>query len=202
MVTYDSDIEPDDLIPAYIESRTRLFEIQRPLQDVGKQKNRKAAPAAPRDPAEEAEVARLEAKIDHIEKDVIFQRDCDVAEQQWRAKKASLEKDYTANRKQKLEEAEEAGDATTESVAAGTQNGVTDEAERIAAEILAENEDEDDDGLADLFASLPVSEVDPDTGKIQTVMNGSQGSRVVIRDFGKWTGVSPVRALEEACRSR
>jgi ATP-dependent RNA helicase DHX29 len=88
-------------------------------------------------------------------------------------------------------------------VSNGTED-VNDEAARIAAEILAENgEDSDDDAaLADLFASLPVNEVDPLTGKTNTVMNGSDGSKVIIRDFGKWTGVNPVRTLEEACRAR
>ncbi len=82
---------------------------------------------------------------------------------------------------------------------------INDEAARIAAEILAENEedeDDDDQALADLFSSLPVSEVDPLTGKTNTVMNGPDGSKVVIRDFGKWNGVNPSRTLEEACRAK
>ena len=61
---------------------------------------------------------------------------------------------------------------------------------------------EDDEALVGLFASLPMTEIDPDTGKTDTVINGIDGSKIVIRDFGKWSGVSPARALEESCRAR
>ena len=64
-----------------------------------------------------------------------------------------------------------------------------------------DNADEDE-SLSDLFASLPVQETDPTTGKTANVINTSDGVKIYIRDFGKWTGVSPMRALEEACRSR
>jgi ATP-dependent RNA helicase DHX29 len=68
--------------------------------------------------------------------------------------------------------------------------------------LLEENGSDDDAALADLFASLPVNEVDPLTGKSSTVINGSNGIKVTIQDFGKWTGVNPTRVLEEACRAR
>jgi ATP-dependent RNA helicase DHX29 len=79
---------------------------------------------------------------------------------------------------------------------------VNNEAERIAAEILAEVNDDDEDDIGGLFASLPQNEVDASTGESRTVVNSSDGSQIVIRDFGKTTGISPRRALEEACRSR
>lgn len=134
------------------------------------------------------------AKLDRIERDILF--DKFVAEQQWRAKKISLEKEYAAKKAEaKKEEAPREPPASEEG-----PDDVNAEAERIAAEVLAQ---EDDDGaLADLFSSLPVSEVDPVTGKTSTVVNEANGAKVTIRDFGKWTGVSPMRALEEACRSR
>lgn len=78
--------------------------------------------------------------------------------------------------------------------------GIHEEAERITAEILAQ--DDESDGLADLFANLPTEEVDKETGRTSTVVHGPDGVKITIRDFGKWTGVSPMRALEEACRSR
>jgi len=193
--SYDEDIEPDQLLPFYLETKAKLFEVQRPRQDQGKGKGPKVKPGAqPVSPEE----ALLLAKIDRVEKDVLF--DKYVAEQQWRAKRIVLEKEYSAVLKKQAEKLKEVdGDAG----ASEGLEGVNEEAERIAAEILAEDDDDDDDQtLADLFSSLPVSEVDPVTGKSSTVMNGPDGSKVTIRDFGKWTGVSPMRALEEACRSR
>jgi ATP-dependent RNA helicase DHX29 len=188
-VTYNEDIEPDELLPLYLETKTKLFAIERPRQDTAKAKGPKHRTQSPNDPEE----ALLLAKIDKVEKDVLF--DKYVAEQQWRNKRIVLEKEYAAAKAAEKKEA-----AAEEPPAAQDSDDINAEADRIAAEVLAE--DSDDGALADLFASLPVSEVDPVTGKTNTVMNGADGSKVTIRDFGKWTGVTPMRALEEACRAR
>ncbi|KAK1754041.1 ATP-dependent RNA helicase DHX29 [Echria macrotheca] len=186
-ITYDEDIEPDQLLPFYLETKAKLFEIQRPRQDAPKKGKPDRTP----------EEALLLAKIDRVEKDVLF--DKYVAEQQWRAQRIVLEKQYAATKKQAAEQKVE---EKVEEQATTNGDDINEEAERIAAEILAENEDDDDQALADLFSSLPVNEVDPVTGKSSTVMNGTDGSKVTIRDFGKWTGMSPTRVLEEACRAR
>ena len=195
---FTEDIEPDDLIPAYIETQTKLFEIQRPRQEAPRGKGPKSKPNVPVDSDE----AMLLAKLDKIEKDILF--DKFVADQQWRDKKIMLEKAYAQAKKTRaVEEKQDAADV--ENSPLGETDEINEEAARIAAEILAENgenEDDDDEALADLFSSLPVSEVDPVTGKTNTVLNGADGSKVIIRDFGKWNGVSPSRALEEACRAR
>lgn len=140
--------------------------------------------------------ARLESKLTRIESDVLF--DKFLADQQWRTEKIALEKEIGAAKKQaKLEQAA-ASNGNKEKGA--VDDDINNEAERIAAEILAETNDDDD--LAGLFASLPKNEVDPSTNKMQTVVTSKEGVRIVIRDFGKWTGINPRRVLEEACRSR
>lgn len=186
---YDEDIEPDQLLPFYLETKAKLFAIQRPRQEATKRKGPKDKIEISSDPEE----ALLLAKLDRVEKDVLF--DKYVAEQQWKAKRIILEKEYAAARAE-----EKKKEVPEEPPAANGTDDVNAEAERIAAEILAE--EDDDDALADLFASLPVSEVDPVSGKTNTVVNGADGSKIIIRDFGSWTGVTPMRALEEACRSR
>ncbi|KAH8902299.1 P-loop containing nucleoside triphosphate hydrolase protein [Coniochaeta sp. PMI_546] len=197
-VTYDEEIEPDDLLPVYLESKEKLFALQRPSQDAARLKvPRKSARGGSNNPEE----ALLLAKIEKIEKDVLF--DKYVAEGQWRARKIVLEKEYALARKQTLEEeAKEKEASDSREPDEDDQDEVSREATRMAAEILAQNDEDEDDALADLFASLPTNEVDPTTGKTNTVINGTDGSKVIIRDFGKWTGVSPIRALEEACRAR
>lgn len=190
-VTFDEEIEPDQLLPFYLDTKTKLFEIQRPRQDTSKRKGTKEKPSGSSDPEE----ALLLAKISRVEKDVLF--DKYVAEQQWRNKRIMLEKEYAAAR---AEDKKKETPGEGEALEPDDASDVNAEAERIAAEILAD--DDDDEGLADLFATLPVTEIDPVTGKTNTVMNGADGSKVIIRDFGKWTGVTPMRVLEEACRSR
>lgn len=196
VVTCDSDIEPDDLVPAYLDAKAKLFESER---EHNLKKKPKLDPAQQQESDEEYKLAKLHAKIARIESDVLF--DKFVAEQQWKARRIVLEREIAAKRQQKaLEQAAES--EAIEEAEEPPHDDVNEEAERIAAEILAQGEDDDSDGLADLFANLPTNEVDPTTGKTNTVVNGANGIKVTIRDFGKWTGVSPLRVLEEACRSR
>lgn len=193
-ITCDSDIEPDDLIPVYIETKSKLFSAERAQQE-----SKRSKPSVPTD---EGVIPRLQAKLERIEKDVLFDRY--PAEQQWKAKKMALEKELAATRRQKAQDAtSEATETSPEPTEEPLTGDVNDEAERMAAEILAEGADDDDDNaLAGLFDSLPTNEVDADTGKTNTVVNGPDGVKVTIRSFGTWTGVSPMRALEEACRAR
>ena len=124
------------------------------------------------------------------------------AEQQWKVQRVDLERQLAAAKQERQDQAVEKPTTEEEPVSEKTDDGdVNDEAERIAAEILAEVNDEEDD-IGGLFASLPQNEVDASTGESRTVVNSADGNQVVIRDFGKSTGVSPRRALEEACRSR
>ncbi|KAI1633335.1 P-loop containing nucleoside triphosphate hydrolase protein [Biscogniauxia mediterranea] len=201
-VVCDEDIEPDNLIPAYLETKAKLFQIQRPKQDTkrprsGKRPGSNGVKESLQDsPEEQLEEAKLVAKIERIEQDVLF--DKFAAEQKWRVNRVELEKEFAAKKKQ----AE--GDKMQDESAQGDEadgDDVTKEAERMAAEILQQDDDDDDQALSDLFASLPVQETDS-TGKTTTVVNGADGVKITIRDFGKWSGVTPMRILEETCRSR
>ena len=193
-MTCEIDIDPDDLIPAYLDTRAKLFALGR----VRQQGRKKVKLLSAQEQAAEDEEAKLQAKLARIENDVLF--DKFVAEQQWKVRRVALEKEIAAERQVKAQERA----AETETSEELSNGDVNDEADRIAAEILAQGDDDDDDeeALADLFANLPTNEVDPTTGKTTTVVNGADGVKVVIRDFGKWTGMSPQRVLEEACRSR
>lgn len=195
-VTYDSDIEPDDLVPTYLETKSRLYELERGQQGKKGQSGDKAGESS-----EETEIARLHAKIDRIEKDVLF--DKLPAEQKWKAQKIMLERQFAAAKKQLAQEgASRELEREVKEPAAPPNEDVNDEAARIAAEILAEEHNDDDDGaIANLFANLPMTEVDA-SGKSNTVVIGANGVKIIIREFGKWTGISPMRALEEACRAR
>ncbi|RYO83781.1 hypothetical protein DL764_009424 [Monosporascus ibericus] len=198
VATCTEDIEPDDLIPAYLETKAKLFQIQRPRQGISKARSAKQ-PSRDND-SDDLEEAKLLAKIDRIEQDVLF--DKHLADQKWRADRINLEKEFAAAKKQQVEEGNPQDESAQKGEAESEEDDVAKEAERIAAEILQQDEAEDDQLLADLFASLPTQEVDTVTGKTNTVINGADGVKIYIRDFGKWSGVSPMRALEEACRSR
>lgn len=201
---YDSDIDPDDLLPVYLECKTNLFITQQsmPKKDLSRGNVRNLAAnnktaAASTDP----EPARWLRKIKRIQDDVLF--DQYIADQQWETKRIQLEKDAAAQRR-----AAEISQDNSDSNSQGSQtlvdsdDEVSKEAARIGAELLEENGSDDDGALADLFASLPVNEIDPVTGKSSTVVTGLNGVKVTIREFGKWSGINPTRVLEEACRAR
>ncbi len=205
-IVCNSDIEPDDLIPDFLETKAKLFEVESYLRPNGSR-------GKPESPSEEtlAQIEQLKARLERIDKDVLFDRDA--AEVEWRRRRIELEKDLaTQKAKLKKEEEEEAAAAATaaavsvdpESTEQDTDpsDEITKEAERIAAELLAQDDDDEDQLLADMFANLPTTEVDQETGKTTTVVNDANGSRITIRDFGKWLGISPLRVLEEACRAR
>lgn len=142
------------------------------------------------------QVAKLEAKIRKIESDVLFDKAS--ADHEWKSKKVLIEKNLAASRV-KQEVAPEPEQASPPPPP--KDDDINDEAERIAAEILAEKEDDFDD-IGGLFDTLPQSEVDPSTGESKTVITSANGAKTYIRDFGKWAGVSPRKVLEDACRSR
>jgi ATP-dependent RNA helicase DHX29 len=149
-----------------------------------------------------AEISKLQRKLKKIEDDVLF--DQYEADKQWGEKRIQLERDAAAARNAAAIKAESAGTELETDVQEDeeSEDEISREAARMAAEVLEADGSDDDAAISDLFASLPVTEVDAITGKSSTVINGSDGTKVTIRDFGKWTGVSPRRVLEEACRAR
>lgn len=191
----DSDIDPDDLLSVYLDCKSKLFEMDgsssKPVNGPNTQSRQTPSKSgANQDPAR----AKLLRKIKKIQDDILF--DQYIANQRWEAQRIILERD-SAHRRAATRELNE------ESLTlADSDDEVNKEAARIGAELLAGDDSDDEAALADLFASLPVNEVDPLTGKSITVVNGSNGVKVTIRDFGKWTGVNPTRVLEEACRAR
>lgn len=200
-IDYDSDLDPDDLLPVYLECKTELFHLQshtskpptsRPGVRNHTPHSRVSAP--PTGP----EAAKLLRKIKKIEDDVLF--DQYIADQQWEMKRIQLERDAAAHRSA-LHLSQDAGSQGSESLV-DSDDDVSKEAAKMGAALLEDTGSDDEAALADLFASLPVDEVDPLTGKSSTVINGTNGVKVTIRDFGKWTGVNPTRVLEEACRAR
>lgn len=207
VATCDEDFEPDDLIPAYLETMGKLFWSQRPRQGTKRLNGAKSRPA-PTEPAD-LEEAKLLAKVDRIEQDVLF--DKPLAEHLWRNRRIELEKEFASNvRKAEQEREQQEREQEQEKTAVDLDqenesdddddDEIAKEAKRMAAQVLQEDSGEDE-ALADLFANLPVQETDA-TGKTSTVINGADGVKITIRDLGKWSGVNPMRALEEACRSR
>jgi ATP-dependent RNA helicase DHX29 len=203
---YDSDIDPDELLPVYLKTKEKLFHLQpskvSPQIDNKRSRDRGATgkttmqkPQVLVDP----EVTKLQRKLQKIENDVLF--DQYIADQQWEKQRIVLEREAAAERTAKSGGPPERIPHPAE-VLEEPDDEISREAARIAAEVLEEDQSDDDAAIAELFASLPVTEVDPVTGKSSVVVNSSDGKKITIRDFGKSTGITPRRVLEEACKAR
>ncbi|PQE23976.1 helicase associated domain-containing protein [Rutstroemia sp. NJR-2017a WRK4] len=198
-IDYDSDIDPDDLLPVYLESKEKLFLIQSTKSSSESRENNKKNGRKPSESVStNGEAGKLARKIKRIEDDVLF--DKYVADQKWDVRRIQLEREGAARRALELV-ADEKELSETDTVE-DSEDEVSREAAKIGKAMLEDTGSDDDAALSDLFASLPVTEVDPLTGKSSTVVNGNNGVKVTIRDFGKWSGVNPTRVLEEACRAR
>lgn len=197
ILEYDSDIDPDDLLPVYLDCKRKLFESQTSRLNASRQREngRRAVPRTQPQIHEDPEAAKMIRKIKRIEDDVLF--DQYLAGHQWETIRIGLERNAAANR---LTEELKSDDLEVNSD--DSEDEVSKEAARIGAAMLEDDDSDDDQAISDLFASLPVSEVDPLTGKSSTVINDSSGVKVFVRDFGKLSGVSPRRLLEETCKAR
>ncbi|KAL4916916.1 P-loop containing nucleoside triphosphate hydrolase protein [Aspergillus aurantiobrunneus] len=171
----DSSLDPDTLVPKYLDLQTRLYNLRPEIYDnLKKGKNGQPAGATADDP----EALKLQRKIRSTENDVLFDRK--EAEYLWREKLDELRKEAAIFRRS----------------GANTEKEQVDkkEPELGAAGTLAD--DEAGDLLGDMFQDEePTLELGVITEELNKVS-------IATRDFGKWTGLSPRRVLEEACKAR
>ena len=110
------DLEPDQLLPFYLELKECLFSIQRPRSDAVKNGRPKNPTNGDSSPQEDTEELVLLAKLELVEKDPLF--DGPVAIQTWREKRAILEKEYAASKKKQIELVREKASAPSDVAAA------------------------------------------------------------------------------------
>lgn len=188
----DSDLEEDQLVPTYLKIRGRLFEID---PDIVESKSRKQlkVPKSRSVKSHPPAVRKLLSQLHQLESDALFDRDN--AEAQWPAKRSQIAQTKAASRLQ--------AQTTVQPEEKPKQSNVQ------AVPLKIDEEDatlEDDDTLfgddssgllADMFSAIPDQVTSSD------VTNGDATSEtIVLRDFGKQSGLAPRRLLEEAVRAR
>ncbi|CAO2654388.1 Nn.00g111210.m01.CDS01 [Neocucurbitaria sp. VM-36] len=191
----DSDLELDDLIPAYLRIKSKLYEIDPQLIEAGSRKQTRGSksknPATM--PNQSPAVRKLLSQLQKLTSDALF--DEYEAEAQWPARRNQLAQSLAEKRLQKetqhapTEQRQDVPDVPIEStelkldVAANTPDPVGSEDET--------------DLLGDMFSAIP------DQGETkQAAPTDINTENVVLRDFGKASGITPRKVLEEAVRSR
>jgi ATP-dependent RNA helicase DHX29 len=193
----DSDLELDELIPAYLKIKGKLFEIDPQLVDASTRKppkgarSKKSAPA----PAQTPAVKKLLSQLQQLTSDALF--DEDQAEAQWPAKRNQIAQ--TQAEKRQRQGAQPSGspvqgkDATLDLPVPAKI-----EATATSSKPPSEHEGEEDaDLLGGMFSAVPDAAPAP-----ENTSNGASAEDIALRDFGKMSGMSPRKVLEEAVRSR
>lgn len=185
----DSDefVELETLIKKYISLQSQILQLQpdfslhKHKKSKFKQNESNILPIP--------KVAKLLAKIHKIESDVLF--DEYEASLRWMIVRNQYAQESAERRKYDLDKRNNVDSAAA--VKSSPRDALVDG---------KGDEDEQFDMMGDLFSSLPDIISDPATGASSLVGRDVVGHTITIRDFGKWSGYSPRRVLEEACKAR
>jgi ATP-dependent RNA helicase DHX29 len=192
----DSDLELDELIPAYLKIKGKLFEIDPQLVDASTRKpkggkSKKTVPVPTQTPA----VRKLLSQLQQITSDPLF--DEYKAEAQWPAKRNQIAQSQ-AEKRQRTDS--KSGDSQVQDKDVTLELPVSAKVEAAPAPAASSTEhegEEDADLLGGMFTA--VSDATPAS---ENTSNGVSSDDIALRDFGKMSGVSPRKVLEEAVRSR
>lgn len=180
----DSSIDPDTLVPEFLELRSRLYRLRPDYFDQpkkGKKANTGKADGYDSDP----QVMKIKRKLSKIENDVLFDRV--EAEDRWKEKLNEVRKEQAFIRQK-----ERQIDAPS---AAPSEKHEVEKQEAEPEEVPFPVDDENAGLFGDMF-SAETSIAEP------TLVAEPMSSSIQIRDFGKPTGLSPRRVLEETCKAR
>jgi ATP-dependent RNA helicase DHX29 len=200
-----SDAEPGQLLSTYLRTRLDIYKLDPKAITSSTPRSKSGNPkGVVKQEKPMPRVRKLLQKMQKIESDILFdQRDAD---NQWALMKINWDKEAACQRKEEHLARKQAVSQEEETLINFNAQNHAAEVSRQADEAAAnlfEGEDDDDIGLlGDLFTSLPQNETNETTGASQMVIQDSSGVKMMIQDFGKWTGVGPRRVLEEACRAR
>ena len=140
---------------------------------------------------------KLLDKLQTLESDVLF--DKDAADAQWTERRHEIMQIRSERKRLRIEN--DSQDTKNAQPSARNGNAVSksilDEAEEMGRKLLDEAEGDDSGLLSGIFDAPTELGTSSSTQVGQT-----EASNVVIRSFGKLSGLSPRRVLEDACRSR
>jgi ATP-dependent RNA helicase DHX29 len=192
----ESDLEPEELVTTYVASKTSLYELKPDLFDNGKKGANKSQMSSST-PATLSAVKKLQAKMQRIESDVLF--DQYEADSRWLLKRNEIAQDVAERRRYQLPSHPTPAAKAADVPLARSQRQPKAVSESSSEESDIESLEDDDDAFGDLFAATA-----PDEKPHVTIGSDSKvdPTQIIITNFGQIQGVSPWRVLEETCKSR
>lgn len=191
----DSDLEADELIPTYLKIKGKLYEIDPQLVEPISRKQNKNTKSKKliSTPNHSPAVRKLFSQLQQLASDALF--DEYEAEAQWPAKRNQIAQRQAAKR---LKE--------TPTIASDDQIKLPSIGTAVASKedpsITTNNDniigsEDETDFLGDMFAAIPD---EPATKRASP--EDSNAKDIILRDFGKASGLTARKVLEEAIRSR
>lgn len=189
----DNDFEPEQQVIKYLALKSQLYEINPELAEVNPKKQKRKTTKSRNIKADQAQdadrrISRLTTRLKKIKSDILF--DEDEANRRWVEIHFDLAKE-TAERK-RLDIVNDQGQETRIESSVGRTNGI---------KAVEQNEDAGE-MLGELFFGLPDTTTNLSTGASHLTTTDTGSTTIEVRDFGKWTGMSPRRVFEEACKAR
>ena len=184
----ESDLEPEQLVEKYLTLQARLYEISpnTTKKKVNTQTRQSTGVDMMNKPSTNNAIRRINTKLNQIRSDVLF--DEDEADRRWVDVRNDLAERTAERRRLGVSD-------THEDKRQSSTRSLVDEP--TIPDPVGETDDADD-MLGGLFAGLPESM----SGSNNLSATDASGKTVEIRDFGRWTGMSPRRIFEETIRSR
>lgn len=181
-------------MPTYLKIKGKLYEIDPELVEVNsRKKGPKGKKGTPAKTVQSPKIRKLLSQLHQLESDTLF--DDREAEIQWPIKRNEIAQSQAAKRQQEISPAGPSWKQQDDDVPAAptpkleppsTTNG------SAADDIMAEA-----DMLGDMFSAIP-----DEPSAAETPGESTESGNITLRDFGKQSGLTPRRCLEEAVRSR
>lgn len=191
----DSDIDLDELVPAYLRIKSKLYEIDPKLveSDSRRQarmaKSKNAIPASYQTPT----VRKLFSQLQQLASDALF--DEQQAEAQWPAKRNQIAQEKATKRQRDMQASTPDKNLENPIITPIVLN--QRESSPITTIPDTVGSEDEADLLGDMFSVTLDHPVET-----KPTPEGARDGNVVLRDFGKTSGVSPRKLLEETIRSR
>lgn len=193
----ESDLEPDQLVPTYLKIKSKLFEIDPHIVDLKPRRQPKAAKARslkkPQDTAQSPSVRKLLSQLQQLESDALF--DQDEAETKWPVIRNQIAQAKALQRRDHVPTSTLGGQSTpTILVATSPQDSDVDAPLKSSD---GQSDGDDSSLLGDMFSALPENDA-----SVGTINQNASSENILLRDFGKTTGLAPRKLLEEAVHAR
>ncbi|KAJ8118177.1 hypothetical protein OPT61_g780 [Boeremia exigua] len=190
----DSDIDLDELVPTYLRIKGKLYEIDPELVEVApRKKGSKGKKVTPTKTISSPKVRKLLSQLQQLQSDSLF--DEREAEARWPAKRNEIAQQQAARRQQETPQAiapEKPAEKAVPIAPTSKEEAQPSINGGAADDIMAEA-----DMLGDMFSAIP-----DEPGADNAPTEAAEAGNIKLRDFGKQSGITPRRCLEEAVRSR